>query len=128
MNGIKFLLDTNIVIGLLKENLSVLKILEQTQCQINECAVSQITRMELLSYQKLKESEKKSIEQLLSSIEVLLCDKHVENTTIKNRKIYGRKLPDSIIIATAINCQLELLALDKQMSKQVHDLSFKANS
>jgi predicted nucleic acid-binding protein len=50
MNGIKYLLDTNIVIGLLQRDLIVLEILKNKQIQIGECAYSAITRMELLSF------------------------------------------------------------------------------
>jgi len=50
MNGIKYLLDTNIVIGLLQRDLIILNILNDRQIQIGECAYSAITRMELLSF------------------------------------------------------------------------------
>ena len=43
MTGIKYLLDTNIVIGLLKGNEAVIQLLEQTDCSLSECVVSQIT-------------------------------------------------------------------------------------
>jgi predicted nucleic acid-binding protein len=45
MSGIKFLLDTNIVIGLLKQGQAVLP---NNDITIKNSAVSQITRIELL--------------------------------------------------------------------------------
>lgn len=45
MSGIKYLLDTNIVIGLLKENKEVIQELESLSCCISECAVSQSCRI-----------------------------------------------------------------------------------
>jgi len=43
MNGAKFLLDSNIVIALLKGHEAVLQMLESKQCSLSDCAVSQIT-------------------------------------------------------------------------------------
>lgn len=46
MNGLKFLLDTNIVIGLLNRNETVISLLTIKQVAIMQCAFSAITRME----------------------------------------------------------------------------------
>jgi predicted nucleic acid-binding protein len=61
MNGVKFLLDTNIVIGLLSRNEAVNSLLTTRQVNITQCAFSAITRMELLSYHGLKDADKKTI-------------------------------------------------------------------
>lgn len=66
MNGIKYLLDTNIVIGLLQRDLIILDILNDKQIQIGECAYSAITRMELLSFPSITPTEKEAIVFLLS--------------------------------------------------------------
>ena len=119
MTGIKYLLDTNIVIGLLKGNEAVIQLLEQTDCSLSECVVSQITRMELLSYPLLAVDEENKINQFLSAITVLIFDQAIEQTTIKYRRQQGGKLPDAIIATTALNYQLELLTLDKKMLQHV---------
>ena len=46
MNGIEFLLDTNMVIGLLKESDAAITLAERTGLDLEKTAVSQITRME----------------------------------------------------------------------------------
>ncbi len=120
MTGIKFLLDTNIVIGLLKGHKAVLQLLEQKDCLLSECAVSQITRMELLSYPLLTHDEENKINQFLSAISVLLLDQVIEQTSIKYRRKQGGKLPDAIIAATALNYHLKLLTLDKKMLQQLN--------
>jgi predicted nucleic acid-binding protein len=120
MNGIKFLLDTNIVIGLLKGNKAVIKLLEKSGCELSECAVSQITRMELLSYSQLEQDEEESVNHFLSSITVLLFDQAIEEVTIDYRKKNGGKLPDAIIAATALEHKLVLLTLDQNMSKHAN--------
>ncbi len=50
MNEIKFLLDTNIVIGLLKQGLSILP---NQNITFANSAISQITRIELLSFPRI---------------------------------------------------------------------------
>lgn len=54
MTGIKFLLDTNLVIGVLKGHPDAIALLNTEQLSFENCAVSQITRMELLSYPQLQ--------------------------------------------------------------------------
>lgn len=48
MSGSEFLLDTNIVIGLLKGYAPALMLAEQAGLSLDRAVVSQITRMELL--------------------------------------------------------------------------------
>ena len=50
MSGAKLLLDTNIVIGLLKDHPPAVLLVQASGFALAEAAVSQITRMELLSY------------------------------------------------------------------------------
>jgi len=111
MNGINFLLDTNIIIGLLKGQ----PVLDEKLVTIDNCAVSQITRMELLSFPQLTAQEDKEIKALLSCISVIELDPDIEKTTIFFRKSQNSKLPDAIIIATAITYKLKLISLDKKM-------------
>ena len=64
MNGIKYLLDTNMVIGFLQRSPLVLALFQSKQIKITECAYSSITRMELLSFSSLSLSEQLVIESL----------------------------------------------------------------
>ena len=50
MNGIKYLLDTNIIIGMYQHNETIFNLFQTKQVKINECAYSAITRIELLSF------------------------------------------------------------------------------
>jgi predicted nucleic acid-binding protein len=68
MNGIKFLLDTNVIIGLYERNPDILELLKTKQVAINACAYSAVTRMELLSYPALTPIDKLAIESLLIQI------------------------------------------------------------
>jgi len=63
MSGTEYLLDTNIVIGLLKADAAVLAVLEEYPEALEHCAVSQITRMELLGFPGLEDSDEQAIRE-----------------------------------------------------------------
>ena len=50
MNGVNVLLDTNIIIGLLKQKENVINLLKEKNINLSDCAYSAITRMELLGF------------------------------------------------------------------------------
>jgi predicted nucleic acid-binding protein len=118
MNGLKFLLDTNIVIGLLKGNVKAVELVEAVALDLSVSAVSQITRMELLGFSGMTEAEESRIKQFLQACNVLLIDERIEQETIKLRRATSLKLPDAIIAATARVHQIRLLTLDDKLSSQ----------
>lgn len=118
MNGVRFLLDTNIAIGLLSRYEAVNTLLATRQVTIAQCAFSAVTRMELLSYHGLKASDKETIEQLLYRMRYLPITSAIEDATIAFRQKNKGKLPDAIIAATALYHQLELLTLDAALANK----------
>jgi predicted nucleic acid-binding protein len=119
MSGVKCLLDTNIIIGLLQRDVVVLDILRDKQVQISECAYSAITRMELLSFPAISVTEKDAIESLLNRMTYLMISSAIEDETISFRGTHKTKLPDSIIAATAKCHQLELVTLDQKLASKL---------
>lgn len=117
MSGIKFLLDTNILIGLLNRTEAVLSLLTLKKVAITQCAFSAVTRMELLSYQGLKPEDRQTIEQILVRMNYLPITSDIEDATIYFRQKNKSKLPDAIIAATAQHHQLHLLTLDSGLQK-----------
>lgn len=117
MNGIKFLLDTNILIGLLNRTEAVIYLLTLQRVVITQCAFSAVTRMELLSYQGLKPEDRQTIVQLLGRMNYLPITSAIEDATIELRQKNKSKLPDAIIAATAQHHQLHLLTLDAGLNK-----------
>ena len=104
-----YFLDTNVIIYILDQGL-ILK-------RNNEYLVSIITEIELLSYSKLTNQESEQIKSVLSVFKVLNITEAIKNKSIKIRKERKIKLPDSIIIASAIVEQAILITHDQQIIK-----------
>lgn len=71
MNGISFLLDTNIIIGMYQKSEEVMALMQAKQVSISQCAYSGITRMELLSFPGITENEERTIKSLLDRMAYL---------------------------------------------------------
>ena len=115
MNGIEWLLDTNMVIGLLKGHAPAIALAEQSGLVLDKAAVSQITRMELLGYSRLTEQEEQEIRCFMAACQVQLLSETIEAKAIELRRAGTFKLPDAIVAATAITGKLRLLTLDQGM-------------
>ncbi|RIZ64837.1 MAG: type II toxin-antitoxin system VapC family toxin [Methylococcales bacterium] len=118
MNGVKFLLDTNVIIGMYHKSTEVKALLHDRQVIINQCAYSAITRMELLGFPSITDIEQQAIKTLLNKMVSIAITEDIEVTTIKFKQRHRVKLPDAIIVATAITYNLELLTLDKDLSSK----------
>jgi predicted nucleic acid-binding protein len=101
MSGAKWLLDTNVVIGLLKQQAAAIALIEAHQLDLGKTSISQITRMELLGFPGLVDEEEQTIRALLQNCQVLLIDDAVEQRAIHLGRTSHCKLPDAIIAATA---------------------------
>lgn len=117
MSGTDWLLDTNVVIGLLKQQAASIALIDTHQFELSKAAVSQITRMELLGFPGLVQEEEVAILDFLQNCRVLLIDAIVEQKTIQLRRTSHCKLPDAIIAATALVHDLTLLTLDQRLEK-----------
>jgi predicted nucleic acid-binding protein len=119
MSGIKYLLDTNFVIGLLKATPEVVSIANQHAILAGECAYSAITHMELLGYHGITLAEKSLINQRLSNFSHFGISPEIEDLVISLRSARRIKLPDAIIAATALHNHVRLLTLDQQLQTVV---------
>jgi predicted nucleic acid-binding protein len=119
MNGTKYLLDTNIIIGMYEQDHTVISLFQNKEVSIAECAYSNITRMELLGFPEITEIETQAIKNLLAMMQCIDLSRSIENTTINLKQKYRIKLPDAIILATALTHQIELLTLDKKLANKL---------
>ncbi|SJM95412.1 putative nucleic acid-binding protein [Crenothrix polyspora] len=117
MNGLKYLLDTNFIIGLLKGDEASVAIASGINLAI--CSYSAITRMELLSYPDLTEVESLVINRLLARMNYIAISPEIEDLTIVFRQQHKVKLPDAIIAATAKAQKIGLLTFDKKLAAKL---------
>lgn len=110
MNGSKLLLDTNIIIYFLSGDDTLTELLEGKSIYI-----SVITKLELLSYRDLSDKEVLRLEKFLSECIVVELNSFVQTKTINIRRKYKLKLPDSIIVASALYLDLPLISSDKSL-------------
>lgn len=116
MNGNKLFLDTNIVLYLLNGDETLAELLNEKQLYI-----SVITELELLAFKGITVKEEKIIKEFIANCKTVNINDNVKKETIRIRKAYGTKLPDSIIIATALYLDLPLITSDTDF-KRVEEL------
>mgnify|MGYP002712241705 CR=1 FL=1 len=102
----RYLLDTNTIIYALNQGFKFPK---------NEYFISIITEIELFSYGKLTQKDEEILKLALSSFKSIELTDRIKEETIKIRKNSKIKLPDSIIVATAIVQSAILVTSDKQL-------------
>ena len=117
MNGNKLFLDTNIILYLLNGDQTLAELLNNKQLYI-----SIITELELLAYKGISEKEEQIIESFISQCKTIAINDKIKKETVKIRKAYNLKLPDSIIISTALYLDLPLITSDVEF-KKVNELS-----
>ena len=117
MNGNKLLADTNIVIYLLDGDRTVAELLDNKTVH-----VSFVTQLELLSYSDLSDQDEVRIKEFLEQCIIIDINPSIKEETIRIRKLHRLKLPDSIIIASALYLDIPLITSDQGLQK-VEELS-----
>jgi len=110
MNGTNLLLDTNIIIYYLDGNKTAYNLIAN-----NTIFISVITEMELLSFKNLNKQDEENIQELLSMFTIISLEELIKNKAIELRKKYNFKLPDSIIVASAIYINCSFVSADKRL-------------
>ena len=112
MSGINFLVDTNILIYLLKGQPDVEEMLNG-----KNIFCSFISELELLSKKDLKAAEINSIKLLLEDCVIVDVNKGIKDRVVVLRRVHQMKLPDAIIAATAIELEFPFVSADAGFSK-----------
>lgn len=112
MSGNKVILDSNIIIYLSQKKLSLDEVFDQD----SEYAISIITYMEILSFNFRSSKEEQFIKELLGFFEVIDIDHTIANRVIELKKVRKIKLPDAIIVASALLYNSTLYTNDLQLT------------
>jgi predicted nucleic acid-binding protein len=112
MNGNKLFLDTNIILYLLNGDKTLTELLYGKQFYL-----SFISQLELLGYPDFTRKEIKIIEELLSQCVIIDINSEIKSRVIKIRRDHKIRLPDCIVIATALYLDLPLITADEEFKK-----------
>lgn len=95
--GMKYLLDSNIIIYHLNGDKIATDFIMRN---MSRCAISQITYVEVLSFE-FNEDEFEEVKEFLDFFNVFDINKAMAIQCLKNRKIRKIKIPDNFIASTA---------------------------
>ncbi len=112
MNGNKVFVDTNIILYLLAGDKTIAELLNGKQIYL-----SFITQLELLGYSKNSKKDLKIIKELIDQCVIIDVNDEIKEMVIDLKRKYRLKLPDGIIIATAIYLDLPLITADQEFKK-----------
>ena len=114
MNGIDFLVDTNVLLYMLHgEHPTAVKIAQHDF----SLGVSEITEIELLGKKNISQQDINIIRNLLNDCIIIPFNTNIKELTISLKQKYSIKTPDAIIAATAKSLNLQLLTFDKDFEK-----------
>ena len=105
-----YLIDTNIFISLFGGQL-------RAPIPEGRIGYSVITEIELLSYLTLTETDEIFIRQQLQSIHSIALTQEIIQATIQLRRQYKLKIPDAIVVASALATKAILITNDQQLAK-----------
>ncbi len=115
----KYLFDTNIILYYLNGQLPQ-KVYEYiTKLLSQSFFISTITKIELLGWHKIDETEEFKIREFLKFATIIYVNDEVEDLAIKYRRLKSIKLPDAIIAATASVYNLTLITRNKKDFKNL---------
>jgi len=106
----QFLLDTNIILYLLGGRLA-------EPLPEGNYYVSVMTEMELLSYPDLDTQTEQKIRYFLAQLTLINLDESIKTKAIQLRRQHTLKLPDAIIVATALTLNVPLLSNDLRLNR-----------
>lgn len=112
MSGNKIFVDTNILLYLLKGDSTL-----ETFLHGKEIYISFVTEMELLGFPNITTQEEQRIIHLLAECSIIDIDSAIKTRGISIRRTHKLKLPDSIVVASALHLGLPFITADKQLQR-----------
>jgi len=107
--ALNFLLDTNILLYHMGARLL-------DRIPAGNQSISVMTEIELLSYPSIAPAEEQLISKLLANIQVVELSEPIKHEAIRVRKAHRLKLPDAIIVASALVIGATLVSNDVRLA------------
>lgn len=121
--GSKYLIDTNIIIYILKREIPLVKINEIAQIIDDSFNISAISKVEALGWNKLTAEDKKTTYNFLKQAEIFAITDKIIELAIRIRQNSNIKTPDAIIAATAVSNNLILLTRNSKDFSKISGLT-----
>jgi len=112
----KYLLDSNIIIYHLNGDKTATEFILKN---INSCAISQITYVEVLCFDFENEDERDEVKSFLECLDIFDTNKAIAIQCLKNRKKRKIKIPDNLIASTAQANNLTLVTRNSEDFKNL---------
>lgn len=109
----EFLIDTNILIYHTAGVPQCVSFIEKTVRE-HSFAISIITKIEFLGWNKHTEEGFKNCSQLIDSARIFPVDESIAAKAVELRRKYSLKLADAVIAATALTYSLKLATSDQE--------------
>lgn len=120
-----YTLDTNTIIYYLRDDPNAVALLDDILSERVRIYVSTVTEIELFGYPDLTLAETQKINEILTSISTISLDSNIARTAGFFRRLYGLKLPDSAIAATALLTGSTLVTRNIKDFEKIPNLSIK---
>jgi predicted nucleic acid-binding protein len=112
MNGNNIFVDTNIILYLLNGDKTLAELLQGKMIYI-----SFITELELLSFHRNTKKDIRIIREFLDHCIIIDINREIKELVIDLKKKLNFKLPDGIIISTALYLDMPLITADQDFKK-----------
>ncbi len=120
----RFLIDTSAVVKYLNGTLPGKGLSLIDKIIGDESVISFITEIELQVWTPVDPDDIKIYQLFISNSKVIGIDEHIIRETIRIRKLFKIKLPDSLIAATALTNDMTLIADNDKDFKKVSKLKY----
>jgi len=117
-----YTLDTNSIIYYLKGDAGAVAFLDEIFGSNNSIFVSSVTELELFSFEKLASAESDSIDGLLETLSIIPLDSRIARIAGLLRRTYHLKIADSVIAATALFTNTNLVTRNVRDFRKVPNL------
>ena len=111
------LLDTNVVIGHLDGEPTIVASMAEFKSRLETFVISIVTVTEVLSHEKLSSEDVIRIKEYLETLLVLPLDFRTAEVAAEFRRKYRLITPDALIVATAYVNGIPLATRDQKMRK-----------
>ena len=120
--GMQYLIDTNILIYFINRLIPVSEHTKVKEILKTSFNISVMTKIELLGWHKLEQSNIESLNKLLSKASIFKLIDEIEDQTILLKQRYNLKTPDAIIAATALVNNFTLITRNHKDFKKIEGI------